>query len=308
MRDNWVEFRVPVVPEVVDDLTAALNKFVGSAFAIEKMSSAMEPDSLPITVRAFIAPGPGQAATCSEVSRAIDCFRLASEGGVGVPTESNVHRDEYMTKWRDFYQAIAIGSKLVIVPAWQEEVIESNGRLPVILDPGAAFGTGHHPTTQLALILLEQLMEPGLTVADIGTGSGVLAIAAARLGASRVVACDNDEQVGRVAKSNIQRNGLHDVIQLRIPSERSTSSGCVDLVIANIVASVHVQLMSTYAHLVRPGGSVILSGVLDERLHEVASCAVDYGLKSARSLSDGDWRAMVLHRGREISTVGKTCS
>ena len=122
MTGSWVEFSVAVVPEVVDDLTAALNKFVGSAFAIEKMSSAMESDSFPITVRAFIAPGPGQAATCSEVSRAIDCFRLASEGGVGVPSESSVHHDEYMSKWRDFYQAIAIGSKLVIVPAWQEEI------------------------------------------------------------------------------------------------------------------------------------------------------------------------------------------
>ena len=308
MSDSWVEFRVSVVPEVVDELTVALNEFVGSAFAIEKMSSVMEPDSLPITVRAFIAPGPSQAATCSKVGKAIACFRLASEGGVGVPAESNVHRDEYMSKWRDFYQAIPIGSKLMIVPAWQEEEIEGGGRLPVMLDPGAAFGTGHHPTTQLALVLLEQLMTPGLTVADVGTGSGVLAIAAARLGASRVVAFDNDEQVGRVAQSNIQRNGVHDVIQLCVPSERIKRSGCVDLVIANIVASVHLQLMSSYAQLVRPGGSVILSGILDERLHEVVSCAGDCGLKGSRSLFDGDWRAMVFHMGRGMSAVGEVCS
>ncbi len=305
MRDSWVEFSVAVVPDVVDDLTAGLNKYVGSAFAIEKVCSATEADSFSITVRAFVAPGSDQAATCSELSRAIDCFRLASEGVVGVLTKSNVHRDEYMSKWREFYQAIPIGSKLMIVPAWQEEVIESGGRLPVILDPGAAFGTGHHPTTQLALKLLEQLMEPGLSVADIGTGSGVLAIAAARLGASRVIAYDSDQQVGSVAESNIKRNSVDDLVRLCVPSERIPRSHCVDLVVANIVASVHVRLMSAYAQLVRSGGTVILSGVLDERFQEVASRAMDYGLKSSRSLSDGDWRAMVFHRGMEMSSAGE---
>ena len=311
MKKDWIEVSVSVSPEVVDDLTSSLYKFIGSAFSVEERPAGTGFDPTRITIRAFIAPGPNQATIGSEVNRALDCLRLAGEGMIGIATEALVKEDEYLNRWRNFYRAIPVGSKLMIVPAWQRELPECNGRIQVILDSGAAFGTGHHPTTQLALKLLEELMVPGLTVADVGTGSGILAIAAVRLGASRVVAFDNDGQVRPIAESNIQRNGVQDLINLCVPSHGIERYGHVDLVIANIVASVHVELMSSYAYLLRSGGTAILSGVLDERLHEVTSRADECGLKMTRYLADGDWRAMIfgkdgkgeeLHGGSEVDS------
>ncbi len=193
---------------------------------------------------------------------------------------------DWVAATRDSFQPILAGQRFFIVPSWRNDPTPS-GRLRIELDPGRAFGTGSHETTQLCLEALERLVKPGTSVLDLGTGSGILAIAAALLGAKPVWACDIDADAVEVARENIARAGV--AVHRFAGSARSVRPGSVGLVVANINATTITNLAQELARLLAPGGGAVLSGFLvtDRETIESTLALREWHTK-------GDWACVVV--------------
>lgn len=178
----------------------------------------------------------------------------------------NVPDQDWVRLTQSQFEPIAVGSRLLIVPTWHRDSIDAHERVRLELDPGLAFGTGSHPTTHLCLAWLDAEMQSQASVLDYGCGSGILAIAARLLGAGRVVGVDIDEQAVMATMDNAKANGV-DVVAL-LPDGLVPET--FDVVIANILSSPLKVLAPMLCHRVRPGGSIVLSGVLARQAEEVA--------------------------------------
>lgn len=206
-----------------------------------------------------------------------------------------LEEEDWANAWKQHYQVHRIGERLVIVPSWLSYTPQE-GDVLLNLDPGMAFGTGLHPTTRLCLGLLERLVQPGVSVLDVGTGSGILALAAIGLGASRVLALDNDPVAVDAARQNVERNGVQDKIAVELGSLGVTAIGQYDLIVANIIAHVLCAIAQELTAALAPGGILITSGIILEREDEVAVSLAAAGLRQRERHRDGDWVALVLVR------------
>ena len=209
-----------------------------------------------------------------------------------------IHDQDWMEAWKQHYEPVTIGKRLVILPAWIEK--EYPGRLPIRINPGMAFGTGTHPTTQLCLEFLEDLVKPGMTVFDIGCGSGILSAGAIILGAGRVIAVDIDAASIRSTTENCQLNNVTDKVAVARGSAELIQSGYfgviqAPLVVANILASVILLLLKEkLSDLVESGGHLVLSGILAHQAQEIIRAANLQGLKLNQIKQVEDWNAIDL--------------
>ena len=209
--------------------------------------------------------------------------------------------EDWANSWRKYYPPQFVGEKLCVLPYWLP-VEEAQGRLPVILDPGLTFGTGSHPSTQMCLAALEARLIPGSRVVDLGSGSGVLSIAALRLGAACAVGVDIDPKAEDMARENGAYNGMStprfqaftgDVAgDPRALAALMDAGGPFDLALINIVANVILALTPSLRRLLRPGGAVICSGILDSRLEEVQACLQAHGFRILETRSQAEWRCL----------------
>ncbi|MCS6845307.1 MAG: 50S ribosomal protein L11 methyltransferase [Caldilineales bacterium] len=213
------------------------------------------------------------------------------------PTYRELDFDDWAHAWRSHYRPIPVGRRLLIVPAWQADSVQPEaGRLPVILDPGLAFGTGLHPTTRLCMAALERYVQPGDAVLDIGSGSGVLSIAAARLGASTVLATDLDPNAVAATRSNSELNGVGHIVQVRQgslpdPQERPERW---QVIVANILAETIVELLDQGLwRLMAVGGRLILSGIIGLREDLVLAALDRYALRVVERTAEGEWVCLV---------------
>ena len=209
-------------------------------------------------------------------------------------TMADVADEDWENNWKQFYKPMEIGSRLLVVPEWEEAADPT--RVKLVLNPGLTFGTGSHATTRLCLQALDTHIHGGERVLDLGCGSGILSIAALLLGADRAVACDIDEKCMDVAYENAALNGVGrdrytvrwgDVVTDR--ALRRELGGPYDVVVANIVADVIKALASTVRPLVRKGGIFLCSGIIDDRAEEVAQCLRDNGWTIAETRSSEGW-------------------
>jgi len=191
--------------------------------------------------------------------------------------------------WKAFYKPMRVGRGIVVTPPWETPDL-GPGDIPVVIDPGMAFGTGSHPTTQLCLVALEDFVRPGMRVADIGTGSGILAIAARKLGAFPVEACDIDSLAVRIAGDNARANNTPIEVREEMPA------GPCDLVVANILADTIIGLAQSLHSLLAPGGLLIASGIIDDREADVAAELASSGLTLRETRRSEDWVAQVYRR------------
>lgn len=215
-----------------------------------------------------------------------------------------IQDQDWSQAWKEHYQPILIGERLVIVPAWLESPAPE--RIPISIDPGMAFGTGTHPTTQLCLELLEacmsQLVPQETDVIDVGCGSGILSIAAIKLGARRAVAVDIDSQAISVTQENAALNEVAAGLEVGVGSVAELRDGAfsipqVQLVLANILALVIIQLLDAgLAELLAPEGMAIFSGILVEQEREVIAALEKAGLRLAGRRQTGDWVALQVER------------
>lgn len=196
--------------------------------------------------------------------------------------------------WKAHYTPQRIGRRILIVPSWLESESVPDD-LVLRLDPGMAFGTGLHPTTRLCLVALEELVAPGDRVLDVGTGSGILALAAARLGAGTVVACDIDPAAAEAARANAQANGLR--VQVVMGSLDAVPPGVSAVVVANLLAGIVRDLATPLASRVAPGGVLIASGILEDQVSEVDAALGGAGLIRVGLDQTDDWVALRYRAG-----------
>ncbi len=207
-----------------------------------------------------------------------------------------VNEEDWAEAWKEHFPVMRVGRRLVIQPTWREHSRKPTD-VVIALDPGMAFGTGLHPTTRLCLAGIEAWADKGLVsgtrVLDVGTGSGILAIAAGLLGAKSIVAIDTDVLAVETTRANARRNGLSERIRARqgsLPLAESGAPERFDLVVANLIAGVLIALADELAAVVRPdGGRLLAGGVFHEREAEVQSTFESAGLQITGHRAEGDW-------------------
>jgi ribosomal protein L11 methyltransferase len=206
-----------------------------------------------------------------------------------------VEEQDWADAWKSYFQSLEIGKRLVIKPSWTTYTGDPT-RITIELDPGMAFGTGSHPTTRLCLAALEDYIQPGCVVADIGTGSGILALAAARLGASVVHATDIDLLPRQIARENVTRNSLEHIVHIHEMDAFDKAAHDCDVVVANILADTIIELAPSVYTRLRAGGIFIASGIVEERLGEVVQILHENHFRLLETRADEYWRAVICQR------------
>jgi ribosomal protein L11 methyltransferase len=287
---RWLELASRVDGEAVE---AVCEVFAGVAYggvAVEP-DLALNPDDgcalgAQATVRAYVPLDQESPAKTRRVEEAL--WHLRAIWPVGDLVVREVAEEDWANAWKSHYQTFRVGRRLVIRPTWLDYA-PSDDDVVVSLDPGVAFGTGLHPTTQRCLQLLEAVVQPGDTVLDVGTGSGILSLAAIGLGARAALAVEVDPLAVAAARSNVAANGLTDRIQV---VEGSTDQVACDaqypVVVANIIARVILDLSPDLARHLRPGGTLIAGGIIADRAAAVIDRFQDLGL-AVQPFTDGDW-------------------
>jgi ribosomal protein L11 methyltransferase len=199
----------------------------------------------------------------------------------------SLKEEDWETAWKAYYKPVRIGKHFLIKPTW-EQVDLLPGDVVLELDPGMAFGTGTHPTTTLCLRTLEGMIKPGQDVFDLGTGSGILAIAAAKLGA-KVEAVDLDSVAIRVAQENVNLNQVNDQVRVLHGDLGKVLTGQADVVIANIIADVILILLQDLKRILRADGEFLASGIIENRADEVEAGLRESGLEIMERIEDGGW-------------------
>lgn len=221
-------------------------------------------------------------------------------------TSSLLPETNWEESWKDNYPPQPVGEKLIVLPCWNTEA--TDGRIPVILDPGLTFGTGAHPSTQMCMEFMEQLVKPDSRVIDLGSGSGILSIAALRLGAASSVGVDIDPKAESIARENAAYNDFgadkftaytgNVTEDAKLMTE--LSAGGYDLVLVNIVADVIIGLAPVLKHFLKDDARFICSGILDTRLADVEKALSDAGLEILDRKGKEDWRCVC---GRKKETA-----
>lgn len=211
-------------------------------------------------------------------------------------TEKTVKNEDWENNWKKYYKPLRIGSHIVIKPTWEEFEAKEGDRV-VELDPGMAFGTGSHSSTHMCLEFLEEAVKEGDRVLDIGTGSGILAIASLKLGAKSADAGDIDPLAVKIAKENALLNGYSEpLFSVKEGSLTETADGVYDVVIANIVADIICELTESVTRYIAPGGKFITSGIIDFKADKVKEAIKKAGMVITQEKADKDWRAFMCER------------
>lgn len=254
-----------------------------------------------IVVKTYIKPGPRGALIRRQIEEGL--WRLSLLYPIPEPSVRPIREEDWAHAWKKHYKPLRVGRRVVLKPSW-EEYAPRQGDLVVELDPGMAFGTGLHPTTRLCIAALEELVQPGAALLDVGTGSGVLSIAGRKLGAGAVYATDIDPLAVRVASENAAINGIavgsgFEIVQGSVPAGMG---GRFPLVVANILAEVLARLFdgdygnTPLAEPLAAGGHIILSGIIEERAEIALAAAERHGLRLVQRLQEGDWLALVMRK------------
>lgn len=209
----------------------------------------------------------------------------------------NLCEDDWAESWKQYYKPIKVGRRLVIVPMW-EKYEPAEGEIPVLMDPGMAFGTGTHETTRLCASLLEEYVTPGCTMMDVGCGSGILAICASKLGAGSCRAYDIDEVAVRIAAENVKDNGLDNIECKKsdLLAQAEKTEGGYHVICANIVADVIIRMLPDIGAFMSDKTALILSGIIDEREGDVLAALDKNGFNVAKICHENGWCAIAVHK------------
>lgn len=301
---NWLEVSLTVDGELAESVADVFARFAPNGVMTEqgvKFNDAEDAGTPagPITVRAYLEVNAQLEETRRKLEESL--FYLGMIRPLPVPSYRQIADQNWMEAWKQHYRPILIGRRLLILPAWMES--PDSNRIAIKIEPGMAFGTGTHPTTQLCLELMEMFADlRDLKVIDVGCGSGILSIAALKLGAEKVLGVDIDEGSLGNSRENADLNGVGDELILGVGSVREILEGRFEfgkapLVLANILAPVIVRLFDAgLADLIEENGAVILSGILLEQEQSVLEAAQAQGLRMNERRQMGDWAALAMSR------------
>ncbi|MEZ4670514.1 MAG: 50S ribosomal protein L11 methyltransferase [Anaerolineae bacterium] len=303
---DWIEIALSVDGESAEAVAELLQRYGHQGVAIEQEGIMPEmyddgeaPPPTQLTIRAYIPADERAEDAKMRLETALGHMSLMYP--MPTPSYTIVHEEDWAEAWKAHYHPVRIGRKLFIRPLWIEVEMQPDD-IEIALDPGMAFGTGTHPTTQLCMEALEDLVTPGIKALDLGCGSGILAIVAAKLGASHVLALDNDPIAVKVTVENIEQNGVAEKIT---PQEGSletvvTSARRFDLIVVNILARIIIAMCDQHlGEVVRPGGLAIFSGITLEQADDVETALRKTGLEPYRRRQEGDWIVIEARRPQQ---------
>lgn len=299
---EWTDLKITVPRQWADTAEAIATGISGGGIYIEDYADLeeqvqaiahvdlieqdlLDKDREHVTVHMYLSPDENPA----EVTDLLNSRLTAAEAPYTLEL-SGVEQEEWETAWKKYYHAMEIGSRLAVCPSWEEY---TGSRKVIRLDPGMAFGTGTHETTSLCLAQLDRLVKGGERMLDIGTGSGILAIAALLLGAESAEGVDIDPMCVRTAGENAQLNGVADRLQVLVGDLSDKASGTYNIITANIVAAAIISLCPHVPSLLADGGVFIASGIIDTRRDEVIEAIENAGLSVDEVHELRGWVALV---------------
>jgi ribosomal protein L11 methyltransferase len=324
---TWLELSVDVDPEAVESVGELLAQhgYQGGVVIDQPIIPGADgPEytydtTRPVTLRTYLPLDERATETRELVERAL--WHFGQIRSVGPLRVQQLEEQDWADAWKQHYTIQRIGERVVVVPSWLEyEPLP--GDLILRLDPGMAFGTGLHPTTQLCIALLERYLQPSCRALDLGCGSGILAIAAAKMGARAVLALDTDPIAVTATRENVERNGVVELVRVaegslgggaalghwlgwdrvagrtslaaeNMESTHDLQPATYDLIVANIIARVLAALAADMAGALAPGGMLVASGIIAEREAEVVEAFAAAGLTPVERRQEGDWLALV---------------
>ena len=297
---KWIEFSIEVDQDVADMVGNALIGILPSGLVSERVFEEVFPHELdqvsgPIRIFGFY-PEEEDLEFRKRILQALD--RLKDRMDLPEPIFSSLENKNWSAAWQERYKPIPVGARLIVVPSWLENPDPT--RIPIYIDPGMAFGSGTHETTRLTLTLLETSLteETHTELIDVGCGSGILSIAAAKLGVERILGVDTDPASVQVSKENTDKNqikkgavfqvgSVSEILSERFSLHRAT------VVVANIIAPILVELFGEgLGDLVAPKGQLVLSGILKEQLPEITACLEERKFIIRKTLQEGEWVAV----------------
>lgn len=307
---NWCELSVHLSGELAEALSEVIHRYAPGSVVIDQL----EYDQ--VRLRSYLPIDGDYDATLRSIEEGI--WHLSQINPIPDLTFHTIKSETWADRWKEHFHPLLIGERLIILPvldpkhsadegsqvnastaimaeAWIRS--ETDDRLPILIEPGMAFGTGTHPTTQLCLQALEQYLQPGARVTDLGCGSGILSIGAVRLGASKVHAFDIDPEAIDLTRKNVGHNQMDERIDIEEGSLehllREEPPAPADLLVANILTKTLIQMLSEgLADVVQSGGIFILSGILDEQVDEFSEHCQKARLELIDRLQRGDWVAL----------------
>lgn len=311
---SWQKISVQVDPLMTEAVAAYLTDLTGSGLEIEApeiglqdSASSLSPEQ--ITAYLPVAPEEGSERTAAEKIEELKLFlsnicHVFPASPAPILKTEIIQEEDWGRKWKSFFTAFQITKSLTIKPSWENDAepqsTKGSRKFVLEMDPGLAFGTGHHASTQLALQLLDELILQQRvwagTILDVGTGSGILAMACVLFGAKKALAIDNDPDAVETARQNIVKNRLANSIT--VSSEKLPSlKGSFDLIVANITHDILTELSTELARLLKPKGFLVLSGILKGSQEEsIRNVYEEEGLHYLKSLAKEEWAALLLEK------------
>lgn len=310
---NWIEVIVHTTTAGSDWVSDRLMEQGASGTMIEDRADIPDPskphgiweiidpkllDSMPedVLVHAWFSPEAGLEGQLAALEESFRAAAIAMPAYGSLLTDQRIVSDEIWTDvWKKYYKPFYAGNHLVIKPTW-EDFTPAPGDRVIEIDPGMAFGSGTHETTGMCISLLEEIIHGGENVIDVGTGSGILAIAAALFGAGSVYAVDIDPDAVRVADENVRHNQVAGIVTVQEGDLLKNADRTCDVCVANIISDIIISFAAPLKEHIVPGGLFICSGIVKERTEEVRAALLRAGYEILRTEHRGEWTAFLSRR------------
>ncbi len=302
---HWLEVRVTCDGETAEVVSEVLSRFITDGVVTETDAKYDEAEEIlietgDIRVFGYLPYDDKTDEICKKIEEAL--WHLNMIRPIPNPTYKIILDQNWMESWKKYYKPIKIGEKLLILPSWLDQTDDNRNRIIIKIDPSMAFGTGTHPTTQMCMALTEELCQPGMDVIDVGCGSGILSVAAIKLGAKKALGVDLDYASVVAAKNTAELNSVHKKLEVGLGSVIEIYNGDfsfqnADLVLTNILAPIILRLFTNgLSKLVKRNGYLILSGILDYQSDEVVQKALEEGFRFIKKEMINDWVALAFQK------------
>lgn len=311
---KWSEIKIHTTQEAIEPVSNILHEAGASGVVIEDPDDLfikegvtlygsiyeLDPNDYPeegVYIKAYLPMNSFLGETVEGIKQAINnLIKYDIDIGKNAVTITEVNEEEWSTAWKKYYKPVKITDKITIIPTWEEYEKTSDDEMIIELDPGMAFGTGTHPTTVLSIRALEQFVKQGDVVIDVGSGSGVLSITAAILGAKKVYAYDLDEIAVKSTRINVKLNHVQDRVDVRQNDLLKGVEHQADIIVSNILAEIILQFVEDAYKRLHSGGYFITSGIIKGKKDEVKDELTRVGFKIVDTKEMEDWYLFVAQK------------
>jgi ribosomal protein L11 methyltransferase len=306
---KWIEVQIKTTTEAVEAVSNILYEVGVGGLAIEDPndiilqtanddwdfidSSLLDQDFEGVIVKGYFPESEDLIDKIELIKQNVEKIPLYNlDKGLGEVTTTEVYEKDWAHAWKKYYKPKKVAKNVVIKPSWEEYIADKDDII-IELDPGMAFGTGTHETTIMCIQQLENYVKSGSTVFDVGCGSGILSVAAAKLGARRVIGVDLDELCVKVSKDNIKINNVEDLVEIRHGNLLDVVNEKAEVVVSNIIAEIIIILSKDIKKFLKNNGVFIASGIINEKIGSVKQALIEENMEIVEIINMGEWACIV---------------